>query len=89
MSLYSDGTLHLTVPQQFVKGPETDKFSFEAALLLCVLANFHRSDAARLNPYLRKLTTCDDIEFYEKIIWATDFALNAAIRSVVLSSQVC
>ncbi|EKM84119.1 hypothetical protein AGABI1DRAFT_124438 [Agaricus bisporus var. burnettii JB137-S8] len=65
----------------FVKSPKTERFSFEATLLLCILANFHRSDAARLNPYLRKLSTCDDIDFFRKVAWTFNFALNTAVRA--------
>jgi hypothetical protein len=56
--------------------------------LLSVLANFHRSDAARLNPYLRKLSACDDTDFFKKVAWALNFALNTAMRSVMLTSQI-
>ncbi|KXN88778.1 UPF0668 protein C10orf76 [Leucoagaricus sp. SymC.cos] len=65
----------------FIRSPQTEKFTFEAILLLCVLANFHRSDAARLNPYLRRLSTWEDVEFFRRVNWATNFALNAAIQS--------
>ncbi|KAF9454112.1 hypothetical protein P691DRAFT_810827 [Macrolepiota fuliginosa MF-IS2] len=65
----------------FVKTPETEKYTFEAILFLCMLVNFHRSDAARLNSYLRRLSNCDDVEFFEKVDWAVDFALNAAVQS--------
>ncbi|XP_006454085.1 hypothetical protein AGABI2DRAFT_113843 [Agaricus bisporus var. bisporus H97] len=67
----------------FVKSPKTERFSFEATLLLCILANFHRSDAARLNPYLRKLSACDDIDFFRKVAWTFNFALNTAVRAYV------
>ncbi|KAJ3568594.1 hypothetical protein NP233_g5615 [Leucocoprinus birnbaumii] len=65
----------------FIKNPETGKFTFEAILFLCVMANFHRSDAARLNPYLRRLSACDDAVFFEKVNWAVNFALYTAVQS--------
>ena len=32
-----------------IRGPETGRFTFEALLLLALLSNFHKSDAAKLN----------------------------------------
>ncbi|GLB35898.1 putative DUF1741 [Lyophyllum shimeji] len=65
----------------FIKSPDTAQFTFEASLLLAVLANFHKSDAARLNPYLRCIKETPDEDLMRKICWATSFALTAAIKA--------
>ncbi|KAF8078888.1 hypothetical protein FPV67DRAFT_1558084 [Lyophyllum atratum] len=66
---------------QFIKSPDTDQFTFEASLLLAVLANFHKSDAARLNPYLRCIKETRDEDLMRKICWAANFALKAGIKA--------
>ncbi|KAH9081708.1 hypothetical protein EDB83DRAFT_2334344 [Lactarius deliciosus] len=45
-----------------IRGPETGKFTFEALLLLALLSNFHKSDAARLNPFLRHIGEITDVD---------------------------
>ncbi|KAJ3984581.1 hypothetical protein F5890DRAFT_1460981 [Lentinula detonsa] len=57
------------------------QFSFEAALLLSILANFHRSDASELNLYLKRIKTAEDRDIMHKICWATAFALDACVRA--------
>ncbi len=55
----------------FIKSPGTGKFTFEALLLLAVLANFHKSDAAKLNPYLKRIGWIDDRDLmreFEKLM---------------------
>ncbi|KAI9570258.1 hypothetical protein HD554DRAFT_2188759 [Boletus coccyginus] len=64
-----------------VKSPETERYTFEATLLLSFLANFHRSDAARLNPYLQHIQDTSDTELMRKICWAANFACDAAVRA--------
>ncbi|KAE9398447.1 hypothetical protein BT96DRAFT_957569 [Gymnopus androsaceus JB14] len=65
----------------FMKSPSTEKFTFEAAILLAILANYHRSDSSNLNPYLRQIKRTDDQDIMRKICWATNFALEAAINA--------
>ena len=72
----------LKIILQLVKSPETERYTFEATLLLSFLANFHRSDAARLNPYLQHIQDTSDIELMRKICWGANFACDAAVRCV-------
>ncbi|KAK1232414.1 hypothetical protein PQX77_004444 [Marasmius sp. AFHP31] len=65
----------------FMKAPETERYTFEACLLLAILANFHKSDAAKLNPYLQRIKDTDDAELMRKICWAANFALYTAVRA--------
>ncbi|KAH9944225.1 uncharacterized protein BXZ73DRAFT_39788 [Epithele typhae] len=64
-----------------VTSPDTEQFTFEAALLLALLANFHKSDAAKQNPYLRHIRECENAEFMRKVCWASNFAASAAIKA--------
>ncbi|KAJ7207390.1 hypothetical protein B0H12DRAFT_1158810 [Mycena haematopus] len=41
----------------FIKAPETEIYTFEAILLLSVLANFHKS---KQNPYIQRIRETDD-----------------------------
>jgi len=68
---------------QIIRSPETKQFAFEAALLLALLANFHKTDAANLNPYLRRIHETEDRELMRTICWAADFAVEAAIKFVI------
>ncbi|KAI0052510.1 hypothetical protein FA95DRAFT_1675192 [Auriscalpium vulgare] len=65
----------------FTKGPETGRFAFEALLLLGLLANFHKSDAAKLNPYLQRISETTDVDYLQKICWAANFASAAAVKA--------
>ncbi|KAF8846038.1 hypothetical protein BDN67DRAFT_12014 [Paxillus ammoniavirescens] len=64
-----------------IKSPKTERFTFEATLLLSFLANFHKSDAAKLNPYLQRIRDTDDTELMGKICWAANFACDAAVKA--------
>ncbi|KAG1828100.1 hypothetical protein EV424DRAFT_1471326 [Suillus variegatus] len=64
-----------------ITSPDTQRFTFEASLLLSILANFHKSDAARLNPYLQRIRDTQDTELMRKICWAAGFALDAAVKA--------
>ncbi|KAF8124450.1 hypothetical protein EV363DRAFT_1177997 [Boletus edulis] len=66
---------------QLVKSPETERYTFEATLLLSFLANFHRSDAAKLNPYLQHIRDTGDIVLMRRICWAANFACDTAIKA--------
>ncbi len=70
--------------QKLVKSPETEQFTFEAVLFLAILANYHKSDAARLNPYLKRIRECTDGDFMRKLCWASNFALQTAIKCVLI-----
>ncbi|KAI0375187.1 hypothetical protein BV20DRAFT_934181 [Pilatotrama ljubarskyi] len=64
-----------------ITSPETEQFTFEAALLLALLANFHKSDAAKLNPYLRCIRETTNEDLMRKICWAANFASAAVVRA--------
>ncbi|KAG2156639.1 uncharacterized protein EDB93DRAFT_1127654 [Suillus bovinus] len=64
-----------------ITSPDTQRFTFEASLLLSILANFHKSDAAKLNPYLQRIRDTQDTEVMRKICWAAGFALDAAVKA--------
>ncbi|TFK77362.1 hypothetical protein BDN72DRAFT_910444 [Pluteus cervinus] len=65
----------------FIKCPATEQFTFEAVLFLAVLANFHKSDAAKLNPYLKRIRECEDEDLMRKVCWASNYALLASIKA--------
>ena len=70
----------LTAKRQMIKGRETGRFTFEALLLLALLSNFHKSDAAKLNPFLRHIGEITDVEVLRKVCWAAEFAAGATAR---------
>src|SRR4051812_35813458 len=60
---------------KLVKTIEMEQYTFEAILFLSILANYHKSDAARLNPYLKRIRESTDGEFMRKLCWASNYAL--------------
>ena len=59
-------------------------------LLLALLANFHKSDAAKLNPYLRRIRETEDEDFMKMTCWAANFAASAVVKCVVRSdAEMC
>ncbi|KAJ7631175.1 hypothetical protein FB45DRAFT_917728 [Roridomyces roridus] len=62
----------------FIKAPETEIYTFEAILLLAVLANFHKS---KQNPYLQRISESEDKDLMRKICWASNFALDAVVKA--------
>ena len=67
-----------------MKSPETEQFTFEAVLFLAILVNYHKSDAARLNPYLKRIRESTDGDFMRKLCWASNIALQTAIECVLI-----
>jgi hypothetical protein len=67
-----------------IKSPETGQFTFEAVLLLSILSNYHKSEAANLNPYLKRLRGSVDHTFLNKVSWALEFAFDTAAKWVQL-----
>lgn len=65
---------------KLVKSPEMEQYTFEAILFLAILANYHKSDAAKLNPYLKRIRETTDTDFMEKLCWASNFALGTSIK---------
>ncbi|KAI0275011.1 hypothetical protein BC834DRAFT_850678 [Gloeopeniophorella convolvens] len=59
-----------------VKDRETGRFTFEALLLFALLSNFHKSDAAKLNPFVHRIGEISDPEVLSKICWAAEFAAS-------------
>ncbi|KIJ66287.1 hypothetical protein HYDPIDRAFT_174431 [Hydnomerulius pinastri MD-312] len=66
---------------KLITSPSTERFTFEATLLLSLLANFHKSDAAKLNPYLQRIRDTNDTELMRKICWAGGFACDAGVKA--------
>jgi hypothetical protein len=71
---------YLSSITQIIKSQSTQAFTFEASLLLSVLANFHRSDAAKLNPYLNALQEVEDREMLRGICWSAGYAVEGVVR---------
>lgn len=65
---------------QFIKAPETELFTFEAVLFLSILADFHKSDAAKLNPYLSRIKDSNDQDLMRKMCWSANFALGTSVK---------
>lgn len=65
---------------QLIRGPETGRFTFEALLLLSLLSNFHKSDAAKLNPFLHHIGEITDVDVFRKVCWAAGFAAATTIK---------
>ncbi|KNZ76994.1 Chromatin structure-remodeling complex subunit rsc9 [Termitomyces sp. J132] len=65
----------------FIKSCDKERFVSEAALLLAILANFHKSDAGKLNPYLKCIRSTQDAELMRKICWAVNKELMSSIQS--------
>ncbi|KAH9937283.1 uncharacterized protein B0H18DRAFT_969928 [Fomitopsis serialis] len=59
----------------------TVPFTFEASVLLALLSNFHKSDAAKLNPYLKCLRETKNERLMRKICWASNFAADAVVKA--------
>lgn len=64
-----------------IRGRETGRFTFEALVLLTLLSNFHKSDAAKLNPFLRHTGEIRDVKVLRKMCWAAEFAAAATARA--------
>ncbi|KAH9997714.1 hypothetical protein BJV74DRAFT_826047 [Russula compacta] len=61
------------------QGRESGRFTFEVLLLLALLSNFHKSDAAKLNPFLRHIGEIVDVEVLRKVCWAAEFAAATTV----------
>lgn len=70
---------------QFIKSKDTGLYTFEALLFLGILANFHKSEAARLNPYLLRIKSFDDEECMGRMAWAANFAAHSVIKCAIPS----
>ncbi|KAG8708439.1 hypothetical protein FRC08_018888 [Ceratobasidium sp. 394] len=61
--------------------PTTARYSFEALLLLAVLANYHRVDAASLNPYLKHIRETRDEVLMQRLLWVARFAFTRTVKA--------
>ncbi|PPQ99554.1 hypothetical protein CVT24_005342 [Panaeolus cyanescens] len=66
---------------EIVRDPLTEQFTFEAVSFITVLANYHKSDAAKLNPYLKQIAEAVDGEFMRKICWASNYIMESSIQA--------
>ena len=66
--------------QQIILGIETQRYTFEAILLLALLANFHKSDAAHQNPYVAQIKQTASRDLLQRIAWAANFAVEAVVK---------
>ncbi|TFY75669.1 hypothetical protein EWM64_g8341 [Hericium alpestre] len=64
-----------------IKSPDTERFTFEALLFLALLGNFHKSDAAKLNPYLQRIAETTDKDLLRKVAWAGNYAAAATVKA--------
>lgn len=72
---------------KFIKCRETEMFALDAALFLAILANYHKSDAARMNPYLKRIKECEDDDVLQRICGAVSAFIDAAVREYESSSE--
>ncbi|KAL5494715.1 hypothetical protein ACEPAI_176 [Sanghuangporus weigelae] len=63
------------------KTPETEEYTFEAAVLLSILAGFHRTDSPRLNGYLREIEKTEDREFLRAFVHAANYTMDSVIKA--------
>lgn len=63
-----------------MKGTETQAFAFEAALLLAIISNFHRTDAAKLNPCLRSVKEVEDRELLKSVCYAANYTMDSVLK---------
>ncbi|KAF8756041.1 O-Glycosyl hydrolase family 30 [Rhizoctonia solani] len=64
-----------------IRSPTTTRYSFEAFLLLAILANYHRADAASLNPYLKHIQETDDTVLIHGLLWVTRYACSRSVKA--------
>ncbi|KAF8711829.1 O-Glycosyl hydrolase family 30, partial [Rhizoctonia solani] len=64
-----------------IRSPTTTWYSFEAFLLLAILANYHRADAASLNPYLKHIQETDDTVLIHGLLWVTRYACSRSVKA--------
>ncbi|KEP45809.1 putative MFS-1 domain protein [Rhizoctonia solani 123E] len=63
-----------------IRSPTTTRYSFEAFLLLAILANYHRADAASLNPYLKHIQETGDVTLMHGLLWVTRYACARSVK---------
>lgn len=73
----SDNPFHSS---QIILGPDTGKHTFEAMLLLALLANFHKSDAPHQNPYLAQIKQTESRDLLRMIASAANHTVEAVVK---------
>ncbi|KAL5533692.1 hypothetical protein ACEPAG_152 [Sanghuangporus baumii] len=63
------------------KTPETQEYTFEAVVLLSILAGFHRTDSPRLNGYLREVEKTEDREFLRAFVHAANYTMDSVSKA--------
>ncbi|KAJ3977857.1 hypothetical protein EV361DRAFT_943954 [Lentinula raphanica] len=58
-----------------------EQYTLEAALLLAILANYHRSDASELNLYFKHIKAAEDRVVMHKICQATANSLDICVKA--------
>ncbi|KAJ3834815.1 hypothetical protein F5878DRAFT_727952 [Lentinula raphanica] len=58
-----------------------EQYTLEAALLLAILANYHRSDASELNLYFKHIKAAEDRVVMHKICRATAYTLDICVKA--------
>ncbi|TIB75277.1 hypothetical protein E3Q24_00153 [Wallemia mellicola] len=64
---------------QIISSPTTTAFTYEATLLIGVLANYHKAQAQNLNRYLRRVRDFVETDVMKKIILITSTAMEKCI----------
>ena len=67
-------------PRQIILGTDTQRYTFEAIILLALLANFHKSNAAHQNPYVAQIKQTASWDLLQGIAWAANFAVEAVVK---------
>ncbi|KAG2022949.1 hypothetical protein CC2G_000661 [Coprinopsis cinerea AmutBmut pab1-1] len=65
----------------FIKTPATEPYTLQAIVFLAILANYHKSDAARLNPYLKRIKECEDELVMLRLCSTVSKSLNVATKA--------
>jgi hypothetical protein len=65
---------------QVILGTDTRKHTFEAMLLLALLANFHKSDAPHQNPYIAQIRQTQSRDLLQMIAWASNTSVEAVVK---------
>ncbi|TFK30905.1 hypothetical protein FA15DRAFT_37443 [Coprinopsis marcescibilis] len=65
----------------FIRSPDTGSFTLHGTLFLAILANYHKSDAAKLNPYLKRIKECEDEVLMSKLCASVNESIEIAVRA--------
>ena len=65
---------------QIILAVDTERYTFEAIILLALLANFHKSDAAHQNPYVAQIKQTASWDLLQRIAWAANFTIETVVK---------